>query len=251
MNLSSPLTGPAAILIGASSGIGRALAVEMSKAGYRLGLASRRLHLLESLQKELPTQSLAMRLDVHDLANVSAVMRQLAVQLGTVDLVIYNSGINHSNPSLEGSLEVDTIAVNALGFVAVANEAIALFRRQGKGHLAAVSSFAAIRGNGRSPAYSASKAMISTYIEGLRQNVSKENISFTEIRPGFIDTDMIRGMSSAFWVVTPEKAARDILGAIKRKRKRAYVPLRWAFLAFFYRVLPDFLHDRAYRRFKG
>lgn len=240
-----------AIIIGASSGIGRALAVTLSRQGYELGLAARREDLLRDLQKELAGPSVFQKIDLKDLEGARAVTDQLFSAMGTVDLFIVNSGINIANPSLDWSAEFETIQVNAVGFMAVTNCACHHFLKQNHGHLVGISSIAGLRGNGRSPAYSASKALMSVYLAGLRQRLKQNGIHVTDIRPGYVKTDMIRSMRGVIWASEPSKAAGQIVDAIHKKKKMVYITKRWTVIAGLFKTIPDALFDWGYEKFKN
>lgn len=124
-----------------------------------------------------------------------------------------------------------------MGFTAVAIETMKFFKHQGHGHLVGISSIAALKGNKDAPAYSASKAYISNYLEGLRKSVSKTSITVTDIQPGLVDTDMAKG-DGLFWVAPKEKAARQIFKVIKKKKKHAYITKRWRIIAWILKLLP-------------
>ena len=147
--------------------------------------------------------------------------------------------------TLEWAKEKETIDVNVSGFAAMANVSFEYFRGRGGGQLAGISSIAAIRGGGEAPAYNASKAFVSNYLEGLRQKACKMKLSLTvtDIQPGFVDTPMARG-EGLFWVAPPKKAAKQIFDAIKNKRNHAYVTKRWRLIAWLLKLLPDRLYSR-------
>ncbi|HAE39398.1 MAG TPA: oxidoreductase, partial [Candidatus Riflebacteria bacterium] len=131
------------------------------------------------------------------------------------------------------------------GFAAMATAAMKLFIDQGYGHLVGISSIGALRGNRDSPAYNASKAFVSNYLEGLRVKAVRSGlpIYITDILPGFVDTAMAQG-PGLFWVAMPEKAAAQILVAIDKKKRRAYITRRWRLIAWLMQVMPDFLYER-------
>ncbi len=228
-----------AIIIGASSGIGRSLAGILSREGYRVGITGRRLELLEELRDSLPGDILVEQMDVSHGDETRETLARLIEAMGRVDLVIISAGTGHLNPELDLALEMDTVATNVDGLVVVANVIFKHFESVGGGHLVGISSIAAMRGSAEAPAYSASKAFMSSYLDGLRYRACKtgKGIKVTDIRPGFVDTRMAKG-EGLFWVASPDKAARQIYSAIRKGRKRAYVTKRWALIAFLMRLLP-------------
>ncbi len=155
-----------AIVIGASSGIGKELAKVLSQNEYIVGLTGRRTELLTNLQSELPNASFVKRIDVSQTSEAIRLLDGLITEMNGVDLVIISAGVGFINAELEWQKEEATLNVNVSGFAAMANVAAAHFLRQGCGHLVGISSIAALRGSGDTPAYNASKAFVSNYLEG-------------------------------------------------------------------------------------
>ena len=232
------------IIIGATSGIGRALAEHYLAKGWMTGLTGRRLHLLEEMKRASPSSVVIQKMDVSETAEARSAFSKLVSELGGVDLVIIAAGTGHIDPELPWEKELETIATNVTGFAAIALAAYKVFERQGYGHLAAISSIAGIRG-GSAPAYNASKAFVSNYLQSLRYNAAKSGkpIHVTDICPGFVDTAMARG-EGQFWVAAPEKAARQIFQALERKRKHIYVTRRWRLIAWLLKLLPDSIYHK-------
>ena len=162
-----------------------------------------------------------------------------------VDLVIISAGTGHNNDDLHRELDVDTVTVNVLGFMAVAQVAMEHFLKRGRGHLVGISSIAALRGN-RAATYAASKAFQSVYLDGLRDLArhSGHPIVVTEVQPGGVDTAMLKPdrplppVVRWLFVASPAKAARQILRAIQKQKKHAYITRRYAVVAFILRLLP-------------
>jgi short-subunit dehydrogenase len=232
-----------AIVIGASSGIGRALALRLAREGYAVGLAARRLPLLLELQAEIGPTAHVRQMDVTDTARAMSLLEELIEEMGGVDLIVICAGTGHINPDLSWGPEDETIGVNVRGFAALANVAVQHFLRRGAGHLVGISSIAALRGHGRAPAYNASKAFVSTYLEGLWHKMARLGvpIAITDVQPGFVDTAMAQG-PHRFWVASPEEAAAQIYRAIRRRQKRVVVTRRWRLIAWLIRLTPDFAH---------
>ena len=234
-----------AIIIGASSGIGAALAEVLDREGYRLGLAARRLPLLEDLQARLTNVAVVKRLDVADVSHAETQFLELVQALGGVDLVVISAGVGRLNPDLAAAPELETIQINVSGFAVLSGAAFRYFAEQGRGHLVGLSSIAALRGGSAAPAYNASKAFISNYLEGLRVKAAKQgvDIAVTDVRPGFVDTAMAQG-EGLFWVAPPEKAAAQIYRAIQTRRHRVYVTRRWRLVAWVLLAAPGWLYRR-------
>ena len=234
-----------AIIIGASSGIGRQLAKLLDAQGYEVGIAARRLDLLTTLQAELQHTSYLQKMDI---ANCDAAQQQLHALLDkmrTVDLIVITAGSGQLNPNLDWVTEFATLQTNVLGISAVLNSAYHYFRQRGHGHLVAISSIGALRGDVGNPAYNASKAYLSNYLQGLRKKVAQAKlpIIITDIKPGFVDTAMAQG-EGLFWVASADKAARQIMTAINNKRSHAYITRRWRLIAWVMKLLPDALYHR-------
>ena len=233
-----------AIIIGATSGIGRELATILSRNGYLVCITGRRLHLLEKLEADLPTRSMSRQMDVSDAPAAIETFRSVISKLGGIDLVVISAGTGFIDPEFLWQKEKETIDTNVSGFVAIANTAYHYFVQRGSGHLVGISSLAALRG-GPAPAYNASKAFVSSYLEGLRFKIAQLGIpiDITDIRPGFVDTKMAKG-EGLFWVQSPEKAALQIFKAIRKRKKTAYITKRWKIIAWIMRMLPDIIYHK-------
>jgi short-subunit dehydrogenase len=234
-----------AVIIGASSGIGEALAHQLSREGWRLALLARRLDRLEALRQILAPETVVRRIDVTQ-DDAAAVFDQILDELGGVDLVIISAGTGHNNRALSVELDVDTVAVNVLGFMKTAQVAVRYFLKRGRGHLVGISSIAALRGDCAGAAYAASKAFQSVYLDGLRDLVRQSGlpIAVTEVQPGAVDTAMLkteRPLPAVAWwllVSSPAIAAQQIMRAVRRRAKHAYIPRRYALVAFVLKLLP-------------
>lgn len=234
-----------AIVVGATSGIGKQLAILLADNNYQVGITGRRGQLLTELQEVKPGKFIPSAFDVTDINAVPQNLTKLVNELGGLDLLIISSGTGALNPSLDSEIENQTNTVNVSGFTAVADWAFNFFERQKSGHLAAITSIAGLRGGRHAPAYNASKAYQINYLQGLRQKAVnlKMPIFITDARPGFVDTPMAKG-EGLFWVASPQKAALQIYRAIVSKRKIVYVTKRWWLVAFIIKHLPGFLYNR-------
>lgn len=232
-----------AIIIGSSSGIGKELAKILAKEGYMLGLAARRVNLLEELKKELSAEVYIKRMDVSKPEEAAELLHELINDMGGMDLLIISSGTGHINRGLEWEYERETIDVNVRGFTALAGAGFKYFQQKGEGQIAAISSIAALRGSGTCPAYNASKAYMSNYLEGLacKAAASGKRIIVTDIKPGLVDTAMAQG-EGLFWVAPPEVAAKQIWSIIKRRKAKGCVTKRWKLIAFLFKIMPGKLY---------
>jgi len=234
-----------AIIIGATSGIGRELARILTRHNFKVGITGRREHLLKELQNENPAQYIYRAFDIRDLSKTAKNLNELIKELGGLDLFIMSSGIGYINPELDSEPEFLTIDTNITAFTDVITYAYRYFQEKKHGHIVGITSIAALRGNKNAPAYNASKAYQINYLEGLRQKTRslKTPIYITDIRPGFVATDMAKG-ENLFWVASPEKAARQIYRAIKRKKRIVYITKRWRIYALFLKFFPSRMYEK-------
>lgn len=241
-----------AIIIGCSSGIGRALAKKMAQEGYELGLAGLDEAALKSLQQEIPTQTWLKVIDVSQTEQAINSLNQLITEMDGVDLGFISAGVGLINEELDWNKEKKTIEVNVLGFNAMAVTFMHHFYQKKAGHLVAISSIAALSGGALAPAYNASKAYISNYLQGLQKKVIEDKlpITITDIMPGFVDTAIAQG-PKLFWVAPVEKAANQIYDAIRKKKHHAYITKRWRLIAWGMKLAPHWLYARVRQRSFG
>lgn len=228
-----------AVIFGATSGIGKELAILLVKDGYKVAITGRRAEKLAELKATNPQKYISKQHDVTDVNATDVVFKELIDEMGTIDLVVYNSGVGGPNYELEWKKEMTTIATNVIGAVKVFGLAYNLFKKQGHGHLVGISSIAGIRGNRHVPCYFASKAFMNSYLESLwmkAQRTKKAKIFVTDIVPGFVETKMATG--NTFWKAPLNKATKQIFNAIKKKKKKAYITKRWRLVAIFIRIAP-------------
>jgi len=246
----------AAIITGASSGIGRELARELARRGYALGLTGRRIDVLDELKREIEAAGPGSPrietcgLDVRDSRAVHAVIHELAGRLGGVDLVVANAGIGGDRRVGDGRFEIDEeiIRTNMIGAMATVDAAAELFLPARRGQIVGISSVAAFRGLPGNAAYSASKAGFTTYLEGVRAEVEGLGIDVTTISPGFIDTPINQRMKSRPFLVSAAEGARQIADLIERRVRHSTVPvLPWGMVGTMMRTLPDAIWYRALR----
>ncbi len=233
-----------AIIIGATSGIGRGIACLLASNGFAVGATGRRAELLEELKNEHPS-ILIKEMDITDCKSTMAQLDELIAELGGLDLLVLSSGIGYMNPSLDYDIEMRTPETNVMGWTSLIVHVFKYFEHQKSGHLVSISSVAGLRGSRFAPSYGATKAYQINFLEGLRQKAGKLKapVYVTDIRPGFVNTVMAQG-AGIFWVASVEKASRQIVTAIRRKRKVAYVTKRWRMAAIIFRLIPRWLYDR-------
>lgn len=235
-----------AIVVGATSGIGREVALLLAKKGYKVGIAGRREDKLAEVSALNENIIATSQIDINN-DDAPAKLTALADTLGGIDLYFHSSGIGYENTALDEQKEISTVETNALGWTRMITAVFHYFEThpERKGHIAAISSIAGTKGLGAAPAYSATKRFQSTYMECLCQLAGMKHldISFTDIRPGFVATDMIKG--SNFPVqLRAEDVARDIVKAIEKKKAIITIDWRYRILVFFWRLVPRWLWVR-------
>ena len=232
------------IILGATSGIGKELAQLYAKENHTVAITGRRTHLLDELKIENPN-FIIKTFDIVQTDETIKVLDDLSQELGGVDLLIISSGTGDVNHDLDFALEKRTIETNVIGFTCVCNWAVNYFEKQGHGHLVGITSVAGIRGSRYAPAYNASKSYQINYFEGMKQKLVsyKKTIFITDIRPGFVDTDMAKG-EGLFWVAPLEKAGKQIYKAIEKKKKIAYITKRWRIIAIILRLIPNWIYNK-------
>ena len=233
------------LIIGATSGIGKALFKLYIKDNHRIAIVGRRTHLLDELSRKHPSNTFAATADITKQDEIEQAIHLLYRKLGNIDLAIICSGTGDLNPSLEYSIELLTIETNVMGWTFVIDTLYNLFEQQNHGHLVAITSAGGLRGEPTAPAYSATKAYQINYMEALRKKAFKagNKIVVTDIRPGLVDTAMAKG-DNLFWVMPVDKVARQISTAIRRKKSKLYVTKRWHILAVINKFLPFSLYKR-------
>lgn len=233
-----------AIVIGATSGIGREAARQLAAQGCRVGITGRRETLLQELAAEAPERYVSMAFDAA-APDAADRLEQLAASLGRVDLILFCAGTGDLNPALNEAIERRTNRVNVDAFTCVADWSYRYLLLQGGGCFAAVTSVMGLRGSGTAPAYAASKAYQISYLQGLQQRAAHESvpIRIIDIRPGSVDTAMMKG-EGHFWISTPAQAAACLLRAIDRGKRIQYVTPRWKSVALVLHHMPDWLHRK-------
>jgi short-subunit dehydrogenase len=241
-----------AIVIGASSGIGAALVRELAQSGYRVAAVARREAKLQELSDAVNTAVPQGHICIysHNVTNyddIPTLFQTIVQELGGLDLIVYNAGVQPSVTVNEYNFEKDRkmIEVNLLGAIAWLNQAALRFERAGQGMIVGIGSIAGDRGRVGSPVYNTSKAGLATYLEALRNRLTRHGVTVTTIKPGYVDTDVLReNASNPFWVISPEEAARQIHEAVRRGRQTVYVPARWRLVGLIIRHIPSIIFRR-------
>ena len=238
-----------ALIIGASSGIGLALARALAAEGAQVALVARRAAELARVVSEIgPERAHAYPQDVTRLDDIPALFQGIAHDLGGLDLVVYAAGIlpDQPNDRYDTATDAQIIATNFTGAVAWLNEAAARFARTHDGTIIGIGSVAGDRGRRGNPVYGASKAALAAYLESLRNRLAARDVTVVTVKPGYVATPMLAGAQIPRFlpVIPPDRAAREILAAAARGSVVAYVPSVWGPIMRLIRFIPS----RAFRR---
>ncbi len=237
-----------ALVVGASSGIGEALARRLAEQGCRVALVARRAERLRAVADEINAASgderaLAFPHDVLGADEVPALLQEITRALDGLDLAVYAAGRQHqvAFDEFDTGKDLDMLGVNLAGAVAWLNPVAERFGRLRRGTIVGIGSVAGDRGRSANPAYNASKAALHTYLEALRNRVGRYGVRVVTVKPGFVDTPMTRGGGKLPWLISADRAAELILRAARRGAVTAYVPARWRFVMLAIRSVPSFL----------
>lgn len=234
-----------AVIIGASSGIGREVSKILLAEGWIIGIAARREDKLLEIKELNPAMVEVCAMDVTDKGAPRRLL-DLVGRMGGVNLFVYCSGVGHQNPRLDADTEIDTVGVNVFGFTQMVDTMFNYMADNLGGDIAVVSSIAGTKGLGAAPSYSASKAYQNTYIQALEQlsNMRRLHIRFTDIRPGFVDTPLLSGSGSYPMLMDKTYVAREIVKAVTAHRHVKIIDWRYCILVFFWRLIPRRLWRR-------
>lgn len=234
------------IIVGASSGIGKQVALNFIADGWKVGVAARREEALKELKLQIPAQ---VEYEVIDITSADATSRLNALidKLGGMDIYFHCSGVGHQNTKIDIKVEVDTVRTNALGFTQMSVAAYNYFKDNKKqGQIAVVSSIAGTKGLGVSPSYSATKRYNYIYLDCLEQlsRIQNVNITFTDIRPGFVTTALLDDGQKYPMQMSVEYAAKKIFKAVKRRKRVAVIDWKYSILVSFWKLIPRWLWVR-------
>ncbi|MHB8418112.1 MAG: SDR family NAD(P)-dependent oxidoreductase [Myxococcales bacterium] len=244
-----PMPYQRAIIVGASSGIGEALAKQLARDGATVALVARRQAELDRVAAEIAQAGGRAEVFAHDVLDCDAaapLFDRIVEKLGGLDVIAYASGILHGFEEGEWSFEKEreTTEVNLVGAMAWLNPAGARFQAQQAGTIIGISSIAGVRGRRGNPSYAASKAALTTYLEALRNRLGRYGVRVVTAKPGYIDTAMTRGKPGLFWLVSADQAAACTLALARRGSGEGFVPARWALVALVLKLIPSFAFRR-------
>lgn len=241
------MTAKSALIMGATSGIGQEVALQLARQGWRVGVAGRREEILRRMVAEHEGIVAYAVIDVTS-AGAAEGLQRLIGQLGGMELYFHSSGIGYQNTALDAEKELRTVETNCLGMARLVGEAFRYFEAhpEREGQLAVISSIARTKGLGAAPAYSASKRFTSHYLECLSQLTRIKrlrHIHITDIRPGFVRTPLIEG-SHFPMQLDARKVAVDIVRAIERRQSVVTINRFYRLLVFFWQLIPRWLWIR-------
>ncbi len=240
-----------ALIVGASSGIGAEVARQLARQGCQIALVARREDELNRLAAEINTAAgttlaRVYPQDVREYECVPALFQQITRDLGGLDLVVYAAGVMPRIADNEYAFDKDRqmFEVNTLGAIAWLNEAAQRFERAREGTIVGISSVAGDRGRRGQPAYCASKAALTTYLESLRNRIGRYGVAVVTVKPGPVDTPMTQGLDKLPLLIPVEKAAAGVLSAARSRATTAYVPGVWRWIMLIVRSIPSFVFKK-------
>jgi short-subunit dehydrogenase len=241
------------MITGASSGIGRGLAVELARQGATVGLVARRAEVLEEVIREIEGvggKAVALPGDVQDASSMAAAAEKLRADVGPIDILIANAGIGPTRDAsrIDAAEIAGVINVNVIGASNSAAAVIPAMVERGSGQLVIISSLAAYRGLPKSAAYCASKAAVSSFFESLRLDLTPRGIDVTIIHPGFIKTPLTAGRDAQMpFLMELDDAVKKMTRAIQKRRKRYSFPWQLATIVRAGMIMPIWMYDQISR----
>lgn len=237
------------MITGASSGIGRGVALEVAARGAKIGLLARREELLRELVGEIEarnSKAVAAAADVQDAQAVRTAADRFRSELGPIDVLIANAGIGTSDHAVQLAPEhaANVIGINVLGAVNSVAAVVPEMVERGQGRLVAISSLAAYRGLPKSAAYCASKAALSSYFESVRIDLRNTGVDVTIIHPGFIKTALTAGREAKMpYLMELDDAVKKIVSAIEKGKKTYAFPWQLATIVRAGMLMPVAMYD--------
>ena len=241
------------IIIGASDGIGAALARCLAREGYTLALLARRQELLETLCRDInltanEERARAYSHDVTDYDKVPNLLRRIVADLGGLDLVVFVAGINYPPGGIDKyNFENDRrmVETNLIGAMAWLSPVASMFQSAKVGQIVGIASVAGDRGRVGNPGYNTSKAGLATYLEALRNRLTRHGINVLTVKPGFVQTSMLQAAQGPTpFAITPEKAAEDIWKAMQKRKQVIYTASIWRWIMLAIQHIPSVIFRR-------
>jgi short-subunit dehydrogenase len=227
------------LIIGASDGLGAELARKLAQDGFSLALLARRRDKLDALCAEINAavnerRALAYVHDVAEYDKVPALLRRIIADLGGLDLVIFVAGVNYPPGGIDKyNFENDRkmIEVNLIGAMAWLHPVAEMFQSARAGQIVGIASVAGDRGRVGNPGYNTSKAGLATYLEALRNRLTRHGVNVLTVKPGFLKTGMLKAAQGATpFAIEPSRAADDIVNAMKKRKQVIYTASIWRWI---------------------
>ena len=241
------------LIIGASDGLGAELARKLAYDGYSLALLARRKEKLDALCAEINSalneqRALGYAHDVAEYDKVSSLLRKIVADLGGLDLVIFVAGVNYPPGGIDKyNFENDRkmVEVNLIGAMAWLHPIAEMFQSARAGQIVGVASVAGDRGRVGNPGYNTSKAGLATYLEALRNRLTRHGVHVLTVKPGFLKTEMLKAAQGATpFAIEPSKAADDILKAMKKRKQMIYTASIWRWIMLAIQHTPSIIFRR-------
>jgi short-subunit dehydrogenase len=240
------------IIVGASQGTGAALARKLTREGYTLALVDPQKDKINTLCNEINSAEKEKLANpyVHDVTNYQEIpdlLRRIVADIGGLDLVVYMAGVNFPPGLTSYNFEDDRkmIEVNLIGAIAWLSPAAELFQSAKAGQIVGISSVAGDRGRIGNPGYNTSKAGLTTYLEALRNRLTRNGVNVLTVKPGFVKTDMLKAaQGNTPFAITPEKAAEDIFKAMRKRKQLIYTAPIWRWIMLIIQHVPSVIFRR-------
>lgn len=241
------------IIVGASEGIGAALAHKLAHEGYVLALVGRQKKKLTALCLEInrsagETRALPYQHDVTQYDDAPGLLRKIVAELGGLDVFVFMAGVNYPPGGMDKyNFENDRrmVEVNLLGAMAWLTPVAEMFQNAKAGQIVGIGSVAGDRGRVGNPGYNTSKAGIHTYLEALRNRLTRHGVNVLTVKPGFVKTEMLKAAQGATpFAIEAEKAANDIYKAMRKRKQMIYTHFIWRYIMFVIQHVPSFIFRR-------
>jgi len=240
-----------ALVIGASSGIGEAVARRLAAGGARVALVARRGDRLDEVAASIngaagEQRAFAFAHDVREKAAVPELLQRITTALGGLDLVVYAAAVQHrvAFDEFDVAKDQEMLAVNLMGAVAWLDPVAERFGRLRRGTIVGIGSVAGDRGRSANPVYNTSKAGVHTFLEAIRNRIGRHGVRVVTVKPGFVETRMTAGMAKTPWKISADRAAEIIVRRARRGRETVYAPARWRYVMWVIRAMPSCVFKR-------
>jgi decaprenylphospho-beta-D-erythro-pentofuranosid-2-ulose 2-reductase len=239
-----------AIVVGASVGMGAALARKLAKEGYAVALVARQKEKLKELCAEInqsagETRALAYTHDVANYKEVPALLKNIVAEIGGLDTFIFMAGVNYppgGNDKYNFENDRQMVEINLIGAMAWLSPVAEMFQNAQAGQIVGIGSVAGDRGRVGNPGYNTSKAGVHTYLEALRNRLTRHGVNVLTVKPGFVKTEMLKAaVGPTPFAVPVEKAVDDIYNAMRKRKQIIYTPFFWQYIMLVIRHIPSFI----------